>query len=98
MATKTTTLALGSLAVMGLLTFATPTIAMAGDADVIRDVQRALEPVSDRIIVRAHDGTVYLTGTVNTPVARREAVRRAESAPGVTNVIESLESITGENS
>lgn len=65
----------------------------ADDIILIGEVRRALDKSAidaKKIGVRASDGVVELTGTVNTDVARESATGVAESVPGVTAVYNNI--------
>lgn len=73
-------------------------IAVAAKTPNVEDVKGKIEAALKRnaeldakkIVVRASDGKVTLSGTVRSWVEREDAVSAAWSAPGVTNVVDQI--------
>ncbi len=97
MFTKFFTPILASTTLACILTLA-PAVSYAGpaaDAALAQRVTDALGPYRSDVVVRAHDGTVSLSGNMETATGQSDILQRAARVPGVKHVENGISSFEG---
>ncbi len=89
---KNITLALASTAVT-LLLILSPAVSFAGPAEdtaLAKKVTEALGPYKSDIVVRALNGAVTLSGTMEPGSGKGDVMQRASNVPGVKKIVDEI--------